>query len=85
MKLRALLVFAMTAAVLAGCSYETPPVSEQVQSYYDGHKSLQSAVDPSLKQITVTAAGDSVTEGNSPDFNNGPARNTVLAFSAARG
>lgn len=71
MKRRALLVFAVSAAVLTGCATEPPPVSPQVQAYYDSHKDLKSAVDPKPKAITVAAIGDSVTEGNSPDFNNG--------------
>jgi len=61
-----MLVFALTAAVLAGCAAEPPPVSEKVQQAYDniGKATLQ----PSPKAITVTAIGDSVTAGNSPNF-----------------
>ncbi|MEV8149969.1 SGNH/GDSL hydrolase family protein [Arthrobacter sp. NPDC080073] len=66
LKRRALLVFAVTAAVLAGCA-EAPPVSDQVQSYYDSHKSLQAA-SPAIKTLAFAAYGDSITNGNSPDF-----------------
>jgi lysophospholipase L1-like esterase len=54
---------AMTA--MAGCAAAPPPVSDKVQAAYESGRALPTPV----KQITVAAVGDSVTEGNSPDFN----------------
>lgn len=72
MKRRALLVFAMSAALLAGCAAEPPPVSDKVQKYYDEHKTAapvatQQAVDkvPTAPGTVTAVFGDSWTAGYS--------------------
>jgi lysophospholipase L1-like esterase len=61
-------VLAGALAVATGCTPTPPPVSDKVQSAYENGKSLPPAP---AKPVTVAAAGDSITAGNSPDFNKG--------------
>lgn len=58
-------VLSGSLALATGCAQSPPPVSDKVQAAYESGKALPTQV----KQITVAAVGDSVTEGNSPDFN----------------
>lgn len=63
-------VILAASATLAGCAAEPPPVSAQVQKYYDEHVVNRPTV-PVVKDITFAAYGDSITEGDSIDFAKG--------------
>lgn len=60
-------VLAGSFAVVTGCAASPPPVSPQVQKYYDEHV-VNQRVTPAAKVVTYAALGDSITEGDSPDF-----------------
>ncbi|MEQ4518733.1 SGNH/GDSL hydrolase family protein [Pseudarthrobacter sp. B907] len=64
-------VLAIVATVMAGCAASPPPVSERVQKYYDENVASKPSAAPTAQPVTFTAVGDSVTEGDSPDFNGG--------------
>ncbi|MHC6592444.1 SGNH/GDSL hydrolase family protein [Arthrobacter sp. C152] len=62
-------VMAGSIALVTGCASSPPPVSEKVQKYYDEHVASAKATLPAaVKQVKFAAFGDSITEGNSPDF-----------------
>jgi lysophospholipase L1-like esterase len=62
-------VLSGSLALVAGCASESPPVSGQVQKSYDVNSTL--APTPTAQAVTFAAVGDSITVGDSPDFNGG--------------
>ena len=71
--LLSLAVLSGSLALAAGCASESPPVSDQVQKSDDANSTLAPSptATPTAQAVTFAAVGDSITVGDSPDFNSG--------------
>ena len=58
------LVTAAAIIALTGCSYSPPPVSDQVQKYYDENVASRKATPPAAAGPKVAFLGDSYTAGS---------------------
>lgn len=56
-----------TLTLATGCTPEPPPVSEQVQKYYD-EQMVSRPTATAAKVVSYSAYGDSLSNGDSPDF-----------------